>query len=141
MRHIELGRNVSMYRTSIPCKQVGHFAGPLVVSMRPIPEELVSLAVDVTSMYPTMHGGPIHIGDPRDIGILDLSSPDYGDPVPVEAHDVPVFWACGVTPQAVAVNSGLPFMITHAPGCMFITGRSNDTFLSGAPGQQVVGSH
>jgi uncharacterized protein YcsI (UPF0317 family) len=140
MRHIELGRNVPMYRTSIPCEPVGHFAGPLVVSMRPIAEELVPKVVSITSMYPNMHGGPVHIGDPEALGIFDLSRPDYGDAVPVERGEVPVFWACGVTPQAVALNSRLPMMITHAPGCMFITERSNDEILAGAFDRSVAGT-
>jgi uncharacterized protein YcsI (UPF0317 family) len=138
MRHIELGRNVPMYRTSVPCESVGHFSGPLVVSMRPIVEELVPKVISITSMYPHMHGGPVHVGDPGALGILDLSRPDYGDAVPVGRGEVPVFWACGVTPQAVAVNSRLPMMITHAPGCMFITERSNDEILAGAFDQRVA---
>lgn len=121
VRQLELKRNVPMYKTNIPCVPAGRFSGPLVVSMRPIPYELVAKAVTVTSRYPSVHGTPVHIGDPSRIGIADLQRPDYGDPVPVYDGEVPVFWACGVTPQAVAVQSSVDFMITHAPGYMFIT--------------------
>lgn len=123
VRHIELSRNVSMYRTNRLCTPAGGFHGPLVVSMRPIPARLVETATGVTEGFPSMHGGPVHVGDPAALGIGDLASPDYGDAVPVREGEVPVFWACGVTPQAVALESGVPFMITHAPGHMFITDR------------------
>ncbi len=132
VRHIELGCNVPMYRTTRPCVPVGRFAGPLVVSMRPIPSSLVPQAVEITSRYPGMHGAPVQVGDPQALGITDLSSPDYGDPVPIRGDEVPVFWACGVTPQAVAVASRVPFMITHAPGCMFITDRTDAALLGAA---------
>jgi uncharacterized protein YcsI (UPF0317 family) len=126
VRHVELGCTVPMYVTNVQCTPAGRFAGPLVVSMRPIPEALVPEAVMVTAAYPTMHGEPVHAGDPRTLGIADLASPDYGDPVPILEGEVPVFWACGVTPQAVAVRSRVPMMITHAPGCMFITDWSDE---------------
>lgn len=121
IRHIECGCNVPMYRTNRLCVPAGRFSGPLVVSMRPIPARLVAKAVSVTAQYPAVHGAPVHIGAPDALGIADLSRPDWGDPVPVHAGEVPVFWACGVTPQAVAINSKPPFMITHAPGHMFVT--------------------
>jgi uncharacterized protein YcsI (UPF0317 family) len=130
VRHLELGRNVPMYRTTRQCVPVGRFQGPLVVSMRPIPVSLVSKATAVTEAYPQMHGAPVHVGDPAALGIEDLSVPDYGDPVPVREGEVPVFWACGVTPQAVAVASGVPFMITHSPGHMFITDHLDADILS-----------
>jgi uncharacterized protein YcsI (UPF0317 family) len=123
VRHLELGCNVPMYRTVRQCVPVGRFHGPLVVSMRPIPASLVATAITVTEAYPHMHGAPVHVGDPAALGIMDLSAPDYGDAVPVEEGEVPVFWACGVTPQAVALASRVPFMITHSPGHMFITDR------------------
>jgi uncharacterized protein YcsI (UPF0317 family) len=100
--------------------------------MRPIPEALVPAAVVVTAQYPTMHGAPVHAGDPQALGITDLASPDYGDPVPIQQGEVPVFWACGVTPQAVAVRSQVPLMITHAPGCMFITERTDEEVIRNA---------
>ena len=121
VRHIEEGRNVSMYRTSLPCDPAGIFAGNMVVSMRPIPESQVVRAVQVTSRYPAVHGAPVHIGTPSSIGIQDLQMPDFGDAVTIHPGEVPVFWACGVTPQQVAFQSKPPLMITHAPGHMFIT--------------------
>ena len=129
VRHVELGRNVPMYRTNRPCVSAGRFHGPLVVSMRPIPGALVRKAATITEAYPQMHGGPIHAGDPSALGILNLSAPDYGDAVPVREGELPVFWACGVTPQAVALASRVPFMITHNPGHMFITDRLDAEIL------------
>lgn len=121
LRHIEQGRNVPMYVTSRQCAPAGQLAGPLVVSMRPMPAELVGTAVEVSERFPDMHGGPVHVGDPSELGIIDLDQPDYGNPVILADGDVPVFWACGVTPQAVVLASKVPFAITHAPGLMFIT--------------------
>jgi uncharacterized protein YcsI (UPF0317 family) len=121
VRHIEAGHNVSMWRTSLACRPAGRFHGPMVVSMRPIPNELVPKAVTVTARFPMAHGAPVHVGDPTAIGIRDLSRPDYGDPTLIRAGEVPVFWACGVTPQAVALASRPPFIITHSPGHMFLT--------------------
>ena len=121
MRHIEENSNVSMYITNMPTVPAGQFSGPTVVSMRPIGREKVVKAVQVTSRFPNTHGAPLHVGDPASIGIDDLQKPDYGDVVPFQAGEIPVFWACGVTPQAVAMQSKPPFMITHSPGHMFIT--------------------
>ena len=121
LRHIERGTNVSMYTTSIPTTPAGVFSGPMVVSMRPIPIDKVVRAIQVTSRFPAVHGAPVHVGDPEAIGIMDISSPDLGDPVEIRDDEVPVFWACGVTPQAVAATSKPPLMITHSPGHMFIT--------------------
>ena len=121
MRHIEQGTNVAMYITSIQTVPAGAFSGPLVVSMRPIPQSKVVKAVQVTSRFPYAHGAPVHIGDPEAIGIGDIGRPDYGDPIAIGENEVPVFWACGVTPQAVAAASRPPLMITHAPGHMFVT--------------------
>ena len=121
LRHQEMGRNVSMYITSIPTVPAGVFSGPMVVSMRPIKREQIVRAVQVTSRFPATHGAPVHIGDPAAIGIRDLNRPDFGDPVEIRPGEEPVFWACGVTPQAVALNCQPPLMITHAPGRMFIT--------------------
>lgn len=121
MRHNEEGRNVPMYKTSIPAVKAGRFEGPTVVSMRPVAEKDVVRAVQVTSRFPTVHGAPLHIGHPAGIGIANLDQPDYGDSVTVKEGEVPVFWACGVTPQAVAAHVKPPLMITHAPGHMFIT--------------------
>ncbi|MBI2846416.1 MAG: putative hydro-lyase [Chloroflexi bacterium] len=121
LRHIDEGKNVSMYKTGVKTVPAGMFSGPLVVTMRPIPRQKVVKAVQITSRFPSVHGAPVHIGDPQKIGIKDLSKPDYGDPVEVKSDEVPVFWACGVTPQAVAMESKPPLMITHSPGHMFIT--------------------
>ncbi|NJC66167.1 putative hydro-lyase [Planosporangium flavigriseum] len=121
VRHLTAGANVPMYRTNRPCRPAGRIEGPLVVSMRAIPAAQVAAAVQVTSRFPTMHGAPVHVGDPVGLGIADLMRPDYGDKPIIEDGDVPVFWACGVTPQAAAVAAKLPFAISHAPGQMFIT--------------------
>lgn len=121
LRHQEMGRNVPMYITSIQTAPAGIFSGPMVVSMRPIPRHQVVRAVQVTSRFPATHGAPVHIGDPKAIGIRDMARPDFGDPVEVRQGEVPVFWACGVTPQAVALNCKPPLLITHSPGRMFIT--------------------
>lgn len=125
LRHIEQGRNVAMWRTSIPCRPAGIFHGQMVVSMRPIPASLLARAVTASARFPGAHGSPIHIGDPAAIGIGDLEQPDWRDAQEFEPGDVPVFWACGVTPQAVALASKPPFMITHSPGHMFLTDMPN----------------
>jgi uncharacterized protein YcsI (UPF0317 family) len=129
--HIEERRNVPMFVTSIPCKPAGVFRGPLVVTMRPIPAALVSRAVQITGRYPGVHGAPVHVGDPAQIGIGDLARPDFGDSVTVRPGEVPVYWACGVTPQAVAMQAKPPLMITHAPGHMFITDLKNEELAIG----------
>ncbi|MBI2081893.1 MAG: putative hydro-lyase [candidate division NC10 bacterium] len=121
VRHLEEGRNVSMYITTLPCAPAGVFEGPLVVSMRPIPPEKVARAAAVTARFPAVHGAPVHVGSPEALGIRDLGRPDFGDPVSIRPGEVPVFWACGVTPQAVAMAVKPPLMITHAPGHMFVT--------------------
>lgn len=121
VRHIEENRNVPMYQTNISCTEAGEFHGPMVVSMRPIPQSDVVRAVQVTSRFPSVHGAPVHIGDPTLIGIKDLSHPDFGEPVTIKNGEVPVFWACGVTPQAVAMTAKPELMIAHAPGYMFIS--------------------
>jgi uncharacterized protein YcsI (UPF0317 family) len=121
VRHVEAGVNVPMYRTSVACRPAGRFAGPLVVSMRPMTAAQAIRAIQITSRYPTVHGAPVHAGDPAELGVADLGAPDYGDPVEIHADEIPVFWACGVTPQAVAVASRPELMITHAPGHMFVT--------------------
>jgi len=121
MRHQELQRNVPMFRTNIPCLRAGRFHGPLVVSMRPLRAAEAIRAVEVTSQFPEVHGAPVHIGLPGQIGIDDLQSPDFGDAVPVAEDELPVFWACGVTPQAAVMAARPEFAITHSPGCMFVT--------------------
>jgi uncharacterized protein YcsI (UPF0317 family) len=128
--HVEHGRNVAMWRTSLDTRPAGVFHGPTVVSMRPIPADQLSKAVTASARFPGAHGAPIHIGDPAAIGIHDISAPDYGDPQHFAPGDVPVFWACGVTPQAVALASKPPFMITHSPGYMFITDVPNSALAA-----------
>ena len=130
LRHYEQGKNVSMFITSIQTTPAGVFHGPMVVTMRPILQEKVVKAVQVTSRYPSVHGAPIHIGDPAAIGVRDVTAPDLGDPVEIEEGEVPVFWACGVTPQAVAMSSKPPLMITHSPGHMFITDMRDEDLSS-----------
>ena len=121
LRHQEQGKNVAMYITNMNTSPAGVFSGPMVVSMRPVKREQVVRAVQVTSRFPATHGAPVHIGSPSDIGISNIDRPDFGEPVEIKADEEPVFWACGVTPQAVALNCKPPLMITHAPGKMFIT--------------------
>jgi uncharacterized protein YcsI (UPF0317 family) len=125
LRHIACGCNVPMYRTSIPTQPAGRFHGPMVVSMRPLLPADAIRAVQVTTRLPAVHGAPVHIGFPEAIGIKDLGKPDYGDAVPVAAGELPVFWACGVTPQAAIAAAKPPFAITHAPGCMLVTDLKN----------------
>jgi len=128
LRHIACGgpgAHVPVFRTSIACTPAGRFSGPLVVSMRPFRAADAIRAIQITSRFPGVHGAPVHLGDPSLIGIADVQRPDYGDPVPMAADDLPVFWACGVTPQAVAVAAKVPFMITHAPGHMLVTDLRN----------------
>jgi uncharacterized protein YcsI (UPF0317 family) len=121
VRHIEQGVNVPMYRTALACRPAGRFAGPLVVSMRPMTPAQAIRANRITARYPSVHGAPVHVGDPSVLGIASLDTPQYGDPVEIRDGEVPVFWACGVTPQAVAAASRPELMITHAPGHMFVT--------------------
>ncbi len=130
VRHLDEAKNVSMYITNRPCRPAGIFTGPLVVSMRPIPSSLVPRAVEVTSRLPLAHGAPVQVADPEAIGIRDLNQPDFGDAVSIRAGELPVFWACGVTPQAVAMHAKPELMITHAPGHMFITDLSEDGLSS-----------
>jgi uncharacterized protein YcsI (UPF0317 family) len=125
LRHVEHAVRVPMYRTNIECTHAGPFAGPMVVSMRPFRPVDAIRAVQITSRFPAVHGAPVHLGHPHLIGIADIARPDYGDPVPVEPDELPVFWACGVTPQAVIAAAKLPFAITHAPGLMLVTDLRN----------------
>lgn len=126
VRHLEEGKNVPMYITSLACKPAGIFRGPLVVSMRPLPPETVERAVAITSRYASVHGAPVHVGAPSAIGIRDLGRPDFGDAVTVREGEIPVFWACGVTPQAVLMEAKPELCITHAPGHMFISDVLNE---------------
>ncbi|MGE5157875.1 MAG: putative hydro-lyase [Gemmatimonas sp.] len=125
IKHIQLKTRVPMYRTNIACQSAGPFAGPVVVSMRPFKPADAIRAVQITTRFPAVHGAPVHLGHPHLIGIKDIAKPDYGDPVPVEPDEIPVFWACGVTPQAVVAAAKVPFAITHAPGLMLVTDLRN----------------
>jgi uncharacterized protein YcsI (UPF0317 family) len=121
VRHIEEGRNVPMYRTNIACRPAGRFSGPMVVSMRPMTAEQAAKASSICSRFPQAHGAPIHVGDPAAIGIRDVNQPDFGDTVTIRPGEAPVFWACGVTPQAAVMEAKPPFAITHKPGHMFVS--------------------
>ena len=125
LRHHDEGCNVPMYETNVPTVSTRHFSGPLVVSMRPFRPAEAIRAVQVTSRYPGVHGAPVHLGFPDAIGIRDIDRPDFGDSVTIEPGELPVFWACGVTPQAVATRAKLPLLITHHPGAMLITDLMN----------------
>lgn len=130
LRHVEQGRNVAMFRSSIATNAVGPFHGPMVVSMRPFKPAAAIRAIQITSRFPQVHGSPVHIGLPHLIGVHDLSRPDFGDAVEVRADELPVFWACGVTPQAVIAQAKPEFCITHAPGAMLITDLLNHHLAS-----------
>ncbi|MDE2361587.1 MAG: putative hydro-lyase [Hyphomicrobiales bacterium] len=125
IRHITENKKVPMFRTSIATKPAGRFHGPLVVSMRPLKPADAIRAVQITSRYPAVHGAPVHIGLPAQIGVADVRRPDYGDAVTVNDDELPVFWACGVTPQAALVASKPEFAITHSPGSMLVTDLKN----------------
>jgi uncharacterized protein YcsI (UPF0317 family) len=125
IRHIERGTTVPMFRSNVACAPAGPFAGPMVVSMRPFRPADAIRAIQITTRFPAVHGAPVHIGLPERIGIADIGRPDFGEAVPVEADELPVFWACGVTPQAVIAAAKPPFAITHAPGRMIVTDIRN----------------
>ncbi|WP_263172049.1 putative hydro-lyase [Streptomyces sp. SCSIO ZS0520] len=128
MRHVEQGRNVPMYVTDRPCRPAGRLHGPMVVSMRPIPPRHLPAAIRETAVMPAVHGAPVHCGDPSVLGIDDLGAPDFGEAVDPHPGDIPVFWACGVTPQAVLTASRPPFALTHAPGQMFLTDARDEQY-------------
>ena len=117
-----------MYRTNVACQPAGRFAGPLVVSMRPYTAEQIDAVVEITGRYPLMHGEPVHVDDPTVLGIADLGRPDFGDAVTVRDDELPVFWACGVTPQLAILEARPEIAITHSPGCMFVMDRSEGSF-------------
>jgi uncharacterized protein YcsI (UPF0317 family) len=125
VRNLSQGLNVPMYRTNIDCHSSGPFGGKMVVSMRPFKSADAIRAIQICSRFPTVHGAPIHLGDPQLIGINNLSKPDFGDSVRIEAGEIPLFWACGVTPQVALQRARLPLAITHSPGCMLVTDMRN----------------
>jgi len=128
LRHITQRCNVPMYRTSIETAEAGPFRGPMVVSMRPMTPAHAIRAVQITTRFPAVHGAPVHIGKPELIGIKDIMKPDYGEAVEVRDDELPVFWACGVTPQSVIATVKPDFCITHYPGAMLVTDRKNAEF-------------
>lgn len=125
VRNLTEGVNVPMYRTNIPCQGAGPFVGNMVVSMRPFRAADAIRAIQVCSRFPAVHGAPVHLGDPAEIGIDNLARPDFGDPVTLHAGEMPLFWACGVTPQVALEQAAPPLAITHSPGCMLVTDRRN----------------
>jgi uncharacterized protein YcsI (UPF0317 family) len=125
LRHVAQGKNVAMYKSSIATLAAGPFSGPLVVSMRPLKAADAIRAIQITSRFPNVHGAPVHLGDPSLIGIKDIQKPDYGEAVEVASDEIPVFWACGVTPQAAVAQARPDICITHAPGYMLVTDLLN----------------
>ena len=125
VRNVTEGVNVPMYRTNIPCTSAGPFAGNMVVSMRPFLAADAIRAIQICTRFPSVHGAPVHLGDPEQIGISDLSRPDYGDAVALKDGELPLFWACGVTPQVALESARPPLAITHSPGCMLVTDLRN----------------
>lgn len=126
MHHIERDTIVPMYRTNIDCIPAGRFSGKMVVSMRMMTPKQAIRSIQITSRFPNVHGAPVHFGLPESIGVADIMKPDYGAPPPVVRDDlVPVFWACGVTPQSVVLEAKLPLCITHMPGTMLVTDKLN----------------
>jgi uncharacterized protein YcsI (UPF0317 family) len=121
VRNVERDTMVPMFVSNLACVPAGRFQGPMVVTMRPISEAQVEFVRALSARYPHAHGAPVHIGVPEPIGISDLGRPDYGDPVPIYANEIPVFWGCGVTTQAVAEKARVDVMITHEPAQMFVT--------------------
>lgn len=130
VRHISEGKNVPMYNTHLACQSSGRFSGSMVVSMRPMKPADAIRAIQICSRFPAVHGAPVHFGDPSAIGISDIRSPDYGDAVSIRPGEVPVFWACGVTPQAVIKEAKADFCISHSPGHMLVTDLLNSSLAS-----------
>ncbi len=130
LRHIAQRKNVAMYRTDVRNQSAGPFGGQMVVSMRPMKAADAIRAIQITSRYPAVHGAPVHIGDPCLIGITDLARPDYGDAVEIMADEIPVFWACGVTPQEAIRHAELPLVITHQPGYMLVSDILNTSLAA-----------
>ncbi|PCJ92150.1 MAG: hypothetical protein COA46_06325 [Porticoccaceae bacterium] len=125
VRNVIEGVNVPMYRTNIPCRSAGRFSGNMVVSMRPFLAADAIRAIQISTRFPSVHGAPVHFGDPSLIGVEDINSPNFGDSVTIEEGEIPVFWACGVTPQVALEQAKPPFCITHSPGCMLMTDIPN----------------
>ena len=124
-------KNVSMYRTTIPTVEAGPFKGNLVVSMRPLTPSDAIRAILITNRYPSVHGAPVHIGDPNQLGIQDIRKPEFGDPIEIKDGEIPVFWACGVTTQVAAMTAKPDLCITHTPGSMLVTDQRNQQYAVG----------
>lgn len=135
VRHIEEGGNVPMFRTNRSCATAGRFAGPLVVSMRPYRREQIDDVVRITGEFPRMHGAPVHVGDPGAIGIADVTRPDFGGAVTIRENEIPVFWACGVTPQLALLAARPEIAITHSPGHMFVTDLRDSAYRARSASQ------
>jgi len=127
LRHVAQEKNVAMYRTNIQNESAGPFGANMVVSMRPMKAQDAIRAIQITSRFPNIHGAPIHLGDPALIGIAEIARPDYGDPIEILSDEMPVFWACGVTPQEAIRKARLPLVVTHKPGHMLVTDIPNST--------------
>jgi uncharacterized protein YcsI (UPF0317 family) len=134
IRHVARGTTVPMFISSLRCLPAGRFAGPMVVTLRPVPRVQMGLVLELSARYPHAHGAPVHVGDPAQIGLEDLEQPDFGQPVPVAEDDIPVFWGCGVTPQVVAREARPELMITHEPGQMFMTDLPREALPGGWAG-------
>ena len=130
LRHVEEGRNVAMWTTNIALQNAGPFGGNMVVSMRPMTPANAIRAIQITSRFPNVHGAPVHFGNPGAIGIADINAPDFGDSVKIASDEVPVFWACGVTPQSAIRAAKPPISITHKPGHMLVTDIRNSTLAA-----------
>jgi len=130
LRYVEQGTNVPMYRTNVDCAPAGRFRGKLVVSMRPFKPADAIRAIEITAQYPRVHGSPVHLGRPELIGITELAKPWAGDPTEVREDELPVFWACGITPQSVVLDAKPSLCITHAPGHMLVTDLKNAELAS-----------
>jgi len=129
LRNVERHATVPMFVSNLACTPAGRFHGAMVVTMRPIAAAQVDLVRALSARYPHAHGGPVHVGDPQAIGIARVDRPDYGDPVPIQAGEVAMFWGCGVTPQAIALGASVELMIAHEPGQMFVTDLPRDSGL------------
>ncbi|MEO2267481.1 putative hydro-lyase [Pseudoalteromonas pernae] len=130
IRNISEQKNVPMYITNIPCQSAGPFKGNMVVSMRPMKPKDAIRAIQICSRYPKVHGAPVHFGDPAAIGIEDINTPDFGEAVTIKDGEVPVFWACGVTPQVAITNACPDFCITHSPGHMLVLDIKNTSLAT-----------
>jgi uncharacterized protein YcsI (UPF0317 family) len=118
----ESSTGITLYNTNITCVPSGSFKGHMVVTMQTLPPEKVARAVQVTGRFQATHGAPIHIGDPEAIGITDLSKTTGNTSAPsIPKGHVPLFWACSVTPQIIAQETKIDFMITHSSGHGFVT--------------------